>query len=149
MASWCCPESAGGLSVSNGRQSPHVVCSGSRSQASDCLSQGILASNFSKLDTIAGSLFLACVCVCVCVCVYVCVTMEKVPDEWQARQAIPAILQVSSSKHNAKKITTRVRGPFHQSITAILTEEKREAVTNPTHVAVYLFQDQDQDRSRL
>ena len=23
-------------------------------------------------------------------------------DEWQAQQAIPAILQVSSSKHNAK-----------------------------------------------
>ena len=70
--------------------------------------------------------------VCECVCVCVCVTMKKkaVPDEWQARQATPAILQVSSSKHNAKKITTRVRGPFHQSITAILTEERkrREAV---------------------
>ena len=48
------------------------------------------------------------------------------PDEWQA-QAIPAIFQVSSNKHNAKKITTKARGPFHQSITAILTEEKREA----------------------
>ena len=35
-----------------------------------------------------------------------------------------SILQVSSSKHNARKIT-RVRGPFHQSITAILTEEKK------------------------
>ena len=32
---------------------------------------------------------------------------KKVPDEWQARQATPAILQVSSSKHNAKKITTK------------------------------------------
>ena len=67
------------------------------------------------------------------------------PDEWQARQATPAILQVSSSKHNAKKITTRERGPFHQSITAILTEEKREEnskqFTKPTHVAVYLFRD--------
>ena len=52
--------------------------------------------------------------------------MKKVPDEWQARQATPAILQVSSSKHNAKKITMRVRGPFYQSITAILTEEKGE-----------------------
>ena len=32
-------------------------------------------------------------------------------------------------KHNAKKNTTRARGPFLQSITAILTEEKkREAV---------------------
>ena len=29
--------------------------------------------------------------------------------------------------HSAKKITTRARGPFHQPITAILTEEKREA----------------------
>ena len=77
-------------------------------------------------------------------CVCVCVTMKKgVPDEWQARQATQAILQVSSSKHNAKKITTRVRGPFHQSITAILTEEKREEkqFTKPTHVAVHLFRD--------
>ena len=73
----------------------------------------------------------------------VCVTMKKVPDEWQARQTIPGILQVSSSKHNAKKITTRVRGPFHQSITAI--EEKQ--FTKPTHVAVYLFRDLDRDRS--
>ena len=90
----------------------------------------------------------ACVRVCVCVCVRarvcVCVSQrKKVPDEWQARQATPAILQVSSSKHNAKKIT-RERGPFHQSITAILTEEKREEkqFTKPTHVAVYLFRDQ-------
>ena len=51
------------------------------------------------------------------------------PDEWQARQATPAILQVSSSKHNAKKITTRERGPFYQSITCVclcvcVSEEK-------------------------
>ena len=39
-------------------------------------------------------------------CVCVCVTMKKVPDEWQAQQAIPAILQGTSSKHNAKKNTT-------------------------------------------
>ena len=87
-----------------------------------------------------------CACVCVLVpvvCVCVCHNEKKVPDEWQARQAAQAILQVSSSKHNAKKITTRVRGPFHQSITAILTEEKREEkqFTKPTHVAVYLFRD--------
>ena len=85
-------------------------------------------------------------------CMCVCVTMKKgVPDEWQTRQATQAILQVSSRKHNAKKITTRVRGPFHQSITAILTEEKREEkqFTKPTHVAVYLFRDLDRDRSRL
>ena len=85
-------------------------------------------------------------------CVCVCITMKKkVPDEWQARQATPAILQVSSSKHNAKKITTRERGLFHQSITAILTEEKREEkqFTKPTHVAVYLFRDLDRERSRL
>ena len=63
---------------------------------------------------------------CLCECVCVCHNKKKVPDESQARQAIPAILQVSSRKHNAKKITTRVRGPFHQSITVILTEEKRE-----------------------
>ena len=43
--------------------------------------------------------------------VYVCVCVsqwKKVPDEWQARQATPAILQVSSSKQNAKNITTSV-----------------------------------------
>ena len=38
------------------------------------------------------------------VCVCVCHNKKKVPDEWQARLATPAILQVSSSKHNAKKI---------------------------------------------
>ena len=98
---------------------------------------------------------LACVRACVYVrllaCVCVCHNEKKVPDEWQTRQATPVILQVSSSKHNAKKITTRVRGPFHQSITAILTEEKREEkqFTKPTHVAVYLFRDLDRDRSRL
>ena len=54
--------------------------------------------------------------------VCVCHSEKKVPDGWQTRQAIPPILQVSSSKHNANKNTTRGRGPFHQSITAILTE---------------------------
>ena len=41
------------------------------------------------------------------------------------------------------------KSPFHQSITAILTEEKREEkqFTKPTHVAVYLFRDRDRDRS--
>ena len=91
----------------------------------------------------------ACACVCVRVCVCVCVTIKKVPDEWQARQAIPAILQVRSSKHNANKNTIRGRGPFHQSITVILTGEKRKAIANPTHVTVYLFRDQDWDRSSL
>ena len=38
----------------------------------------------------------------------VCHNEKKGPDEWQARQATPAILQVNSSKHNAKKITTSV-----------------------------------------
>ena len=103
-----------------------------------------------------------CMCVFACLCLRVgvpacaraCVCHNEkrgVPDEWQARQATQAILQVSSSKHNAKKITTRVRGPFHQSITVILTEEKREEkqFTKPTHVAVYLFRDLDRDRSRL
>ena len=62
---------------------------------------------------------------CVCVC-----HNEKVPDEWQAQQAIPAILQVRSSKHNANK-NTGGRGPFHQSIAVIFTGKTREAVTNP------------------
>ena len=86
-----------------------------------------------------------CACMLMCACVCVCHNEKKVPDEWQTRQATPVILQVSSSKHNAKKITTRIRGPFHQSITAILTEEKRKEkqFTKPTHVAVYLFWDLD------
>ena len=36
---------------------------------------------------------------------------KKVPDKWRARQAIPAMLQVCSSKRNAKKNTKRVEGP--------------------------------------
>ena len=61
-----------------------------------------------------------CACVCACVCVRVCVCVfvrvgvcnkKKVPEEWQARQQIPAILLVSSSKHNAqtKILCVRVR----------------------------------------
>ena len=67
---------------------------------------------------------------CVCVCVCVCVTMKRKCqlDEWQARQGMPVKPQVSSTKHNAKKNATRVRRLFHQLITSILTEEKREAV---------------------
>ena len=86
-------------------------------------SRSDLNSNFDSTVTFFGvsvNIFRSVVCVCVSQ------WKKKVPDEWQAQQAIPAILQVSISKHNAKKITTRVRGPFHQSITAILTEEKRE-----------------------
>ena len=79
-----------------------------------------------------------------------CHIEKKVPDEWQAEQVIPAILRASNSKHNAKKNTTRIRGKFHQSITAIFTEEKKERkFTKSTHVAVCLFQDLDRDRSRL
>ena len=60
-------------------------------------------------------------------CVCVCHNKKKVPDEWQARQAIPAILQVSSSKHNANKNTTRGRGLFHQPITVLSSsQEKKE-----------------------
>ena len=100
-----------------------------------------------------------CVCVCVCLCVCVCARAracvshneKKVPDEWQARQAIPAILQVSSSKHNTNNNTTRGRGPFHQSTLSSLQEKKEKQLyymylTNPTHVAVYLFRNPDRDR---
>ena len=50
--------------------------------------------------------------------------------------------QQAQCKENYNKSN---RGPFHQSITAILTEEKREEkqFTKPTHVAVYLFRDLD------
>ena len=83
--------------------------------------------------------------------VCVCVTMKKSARRMASTTSDTGDTQVSSSKHNAKKITTRERGPFHQSITAILTEEKREEkqFTKPTHVAVHLFRDLDRDRSRL
>ena len=70
-----------------------------------------------------------CVCACAraCACV-VCHNEKKVLGEWQARQAVPVILQVVASTMQRKN-TARTRGPFHQSITAVLTEEKiREAV---------------------
>ena len=35
---------------------------------------------------------------------------------------------------------------FFQSITAILTEKREKQFTKPTHVSVYLFQDQDWSR---
>ena len=60
-----------------------------------------------------------CLCACVRACVRACHNEKEVPDEWQARQATPAILQVSSSKHSANKNTTRGRGPFHQSIMCV------------------------------
>ena len=50
---------------------------------------------------------------------------------------------ISSKQQQAqrKENYNKVRGPFHQSITAILTEEKREEkqFTKPTHVAVNLL----------
>ena len=49
------------------------------------------------LDSNTRKRRLSTVCVRACVRVCVCVTMKKVPDEWQARQAIPAILQVAAS----------------------------------------------------
>ena len=47
-----------------------------------------------------------CVCACVCVCVCVCHDEKKVPDKRQERQAMPAILQVSSSTHNTSVLPT-------------------------------------------
>ena len=92
----------------------------------------------------------ACVCVCVfvCWCVYVvwmCITMKK--SARRMANTTSDTGDTSSKQQQAqltqKKITTRERDPFHQSITAILTEEKREEkqFTKPTHVAVYMFRD--------
>ena len=44
--------------------------------------------SFSELEGVWS--ISVCVCVCVCVCVFVS-QRKKVPDEWQARQATPAI----------------------------------------------------------
>ena len=95
-----------------------------------------------------------CVCVCVCVCVcarvrvrvcgHVCHNEQKVPNECQARQSTQATL-VSSGEKNAKKNTTTASSLSHQSITAILTEEKQKQSAKPTHAAVYLFQDSNRE----
>ena len=71
-------------------------------------------------------------CVHMCACVWVGHNEKKVPDEWQARQAIPVVLQVSSIRHAANNNTTRARGPSCQSITAILTGEKEKQLRKPT-----------------
>ena len=55
---------------------------------------------------------------CVCVCVFH--NEKKVPDEWQARQTIPATLQVSSSKHNAALWTT-----YHHVCVCVCHNEKK------------------------
>ena len=60
-----------------------------------------------------------CVCMCVCVraCVGACVRVlhnEKVTGEWQARQVPQAVLQVSSSKHNAKKLQQQQEAHPHR-----------------------------------
>ena len=51
--------------------------------------------------------------VCFCACAHVCVSQWiKVPDEWQARQATPVILQVSSTYHHCiADITSRNHHP--------------------------------------
>ena len=97
----------------------------------------------------------ACVCACVRVCVRACVRVrahvchnEKKcqTNGKHDKPRIPAILQVSSMQQaHRKENYNKLRGPFHQSITAILTEEKREEkqFTKPTHVAVHLFRDLD------
>ena len=80
---------------------------------------------------------LVCACVqsCVCVCVgggggecSACHNEKKAPDEWQAREAIPVMLQVSGSKHNAKKSSTRARGLFHQSCVCLLIQTSAHVV---------------------
>ena len=115
----------------------------------------VLANNCNeKVCVVQWGVILCCVCsaklcvvcyvrcnmgiiVCCMHCAYyevgVCVChneKKKVPDEWQARQALPAILQVSSSKHNAKKITTRVPARFiSRSLPSLQRKkERREAV---------------------
>ena len=45
----------------------------------------------------------ACVHACVCVCVCVCVTIKKLPGEWQAQQAIPAILRAGKQQQAQRK----------------------------------------------
>ena len=73
------------------------------------------------------------VCVCVyseCLSVSVCVCHSEKKCQTNGKhdkRRILAILQISSSKHNTNRNTTRGRGPFHQSITVILTGEKKRS----------------------
>ena len=104
---------------------------------------GATATRHKQLDSCwkVAELFKTCHDVSVCVC-----HNEKKSAKQMASttsDTSDTSSNISSSKHNANKHTTRGRGPFHQSITVILTGEKREAVANPTHVAVYLFRDLD------
>ena len=74
-----------------------------------------------------------CVCACVCVCVCVCVSQwKKVPDECQARQATPALLEVSSSKHIALKLQLEQETRFiSRSLPSLQTKkEKRNSLLN-------------------
>ena len=45
----------------------------------------------------------AYICVCVCVCVCVCHNEKKVPDEWQARHAMPAIPAASTTQRKIQQ----------------------------------------------
>ena len=70
-----------------------------------------MASTTSNTDATSKKQQHVCVCVCVCLCVHARVRTyhneKKMPDKWQA-QVTTVILQVSSSKHKAKKSAARV-----------------------------------------
>ena len=80
----------------------------------------------------------------------VCVTMKKSARRMASSTSDTggtSSKQQQAQRKDSLKITTRESGPIHQSITAILTEAKREEkqFTKSTHVAVYLFRDRDRD----
>ena len=52
---------------------------------------------------------------------------KRVPDEWQARQATQATLQVSSSKHNAKKNYNKSKRPgfISRSLPSLQKKKRR------------------------
>ena len=88
-------------------------------------------------------------CVRECVCACVCVTMKRQRQAkgrhdkrywyFSLQCAYHCLQVVSSSKHNAKKCTTTARRLSHQSVTAILTEEKEKQFAKPTNVSLLVW----------
>ena len=78
----------------------------------------------------------------------VCHNEKKVPDKRQANKRYRRHFKEHVRQAQHKK-NTRIRGPFYLSITAIFIHRRKteKQFTNPTHVAVFLFQDLDRDRS--
>ena len=75
----------------------------------------------------------SCVCVCVCERERERDNEKKLPDEWQARQAILAVLQVAASTMQRKVQEEEAR--FISRSLSSLQKKKGKQFTKPAHVA--------------